>query len=101
MNSGDTQFRYLDAPQLLKHALGLATQLGDQFSLYYTYLDWPGKESKLHNEEVNQFATFVGAELGFKAITYQQVLLSLQSEPGVDQNYLNYLDERYCNNASK
>lgn len=99
MNSGITLFRHLDAPQLLKHALGLATQLGDQFSLYYIYLDWPGKESKVHGEEVNRFAKFVGDELGFKVVTYQRLLLSLQNEPGVDSNYLNYLGERYCNNA--
>ena len=99
MNSGVKQFRYLDAPQLLKHALGLATQLGDQFSLYYTYLDWPGKESDVHREEVIQFAGFVGAELGFKAITYQQIFLSLQNEQGVDSDYLDYLGERYCSNA--
>jgi hypothetical protein len=96
MNSGATRFRYLDAAQLLKHALGMATQLGDQFSLYYIYLDWPGKESNMHIEEVSQFTNFVGAELGFKAITYQQLLLSLQKEQGTDSKYLDYLRERYC-----
>jgi len=96
MNSGATRFRYLDAAQLLKHALGMATQLGDRFSLFYTYLDWPGKESSLHIEEVSQFANFVGAELGFKAITYQQLLLSMQEEQGMDSEYLDYLRERYC-----
>lgn len=100
MHRGVIQFRYLDAPQLLKHALGLATQLGDQFSLYYTYLDWPGKESKVHREEVNRFTELVGDELRFKAVTYQQLLLSLQNEPGVDPNYLSYLGERYCCNAA-
>lgn len=99
MNSGVKKFRYLDAAQLLKHALGLASQLGDQFSLYYTYLDWPGKESDVHREEVSQFAEFVGAELGFKAITYQQIFLSLQNEQGVDSDYLEYLGGRYCSNA--
>ena len=100
MNSGVTQFRYLDAPQLLKHALGLATQLDDQFSLYYTFLDWPGKESEVHDKEVDRFAEAVGAELRFKAITYQQILLSLQNEPEVNPVYLNYLYGRYCNNAA-
>lgn len=100
MNNGVTIFRHLDAPQLLKHALGLATQLGDQFSLYYIYLDWPGKESKVHGEEINRFGKFVGDELGFKVVTYQQLLLSLQNEPGVDPNYLNYLGKRYCNNTA-
>jgi hypothetical protein len=96
MNSGATRFRYLDAAQLLKHALGMATQLGDKFSLYYMYLELPGKESNIHIEEVSQFASCLGAELGFKAITYQQLLSSLQHEQGVDLDYLNYLRKRYC-----
>jgi hypothetical protein len=96
MNSGATRFRYLDAPQLLKHALGMATQLGDQFSLYYMYLELPGKESSIHAEEVRKFASCVDAELGFKAITYQQLVSSLQHEQGTDSEYLDYLRNRYC-----
>jgi len=95
MNSGATRFRYLDAAQLLKHALGMATQLGDQFSLYYMYLKLPGKESNIHAEEVRQFESCVGAELGFKAITYQQLLSSLQHEPEAGSEYLKYLRKRY------
>lgn len=37
VDKGLERFRYLDVPQLLKHALGLATQLGDRFMLYYAY----------------------------------------------------------------
>jgi hypothetical protein len=96
MNSGATRFRYLDAAQLLKHALGMATQLGDKFSLYYMYLELPGKESNIHIEEVSQFASCLGAELGFKPITYQQLLSSLQHGQGADLDYLNYLRKRYC-----
>ena len=96
MNRGVTRFRYLDTPQLRKHALGMATQLGDQFSLYYTYLDWPGKEADIHSEEINRFTSIVGAELGFRAFTYQQLYKSLQREQGVDRGYLDYLGARYC-----
>ena len=35
MHEGTARFRYLDAPQLLKHALGLATQHPGNFELYY------------------------------------------------------------------
>lgn len=62
----------------------------------YMYLELPGKESNMHIEEVSQFASFVGAELGFKAITYQQLLSSLQREQGADSEYLDYLRKRYC-----
>ena len=95
MNKGDVQFRYLDAAQLLKHALGMATQLGDRFSLYYIYLDWPGKESALHAEEIGQFADLVDPELEFRVITYQQLLSGFQGASGVDTDYLEYLCERY------
>jgi hypothetical protein len=101
MNSGVTRFRYLDTPQLLKHALGMATQRGDQFSLFYTYLDWPGKESDIHSEEISRFTKFVGAELGFQTITYQQLYSSLQNKQEVDRDYLDYLGGRYCGNGAR
>ena len=56
----------------------------------------PGKESRVHTEEVGQFANLVGAELGFRAITYQQLLLAFQNEQETDPEYLDYLRERYC-----
>jgi hypothetical protein len=98
MSRGETLFRYLDTAQLLKHALGLATQLGDKFSLYYVYLDWPGKESIVHSEEIGRFTGLVGEELGFVAITYQQLLSALREGRQVDLEYLSYLDSRYCSN---
>lgn len=96
MNSGAKQFRYLDAAQLLKHALGMATQLDDRFYLFYIYLDWPGKESEAHAEEIDQFCDLVDPELGFRVITYQQLLSQFQNKPGVDSEYLEYLSKRYC-----
>jgi len=100
MNIGELQFQYLDVPQLLKHALGMATQLVDQFSLYYVYLDWPGKESAVHCDEIALFAELVGEELRFQSLSYQQVLSSLGREQGVDSVYLSYLGSRYCRNAT-
>ena len=96
MNNSDVQFRYLDAAQLLKHALGMATQLGDRFSLFYMYLDWPGKESAVHIEEIDRFAGLVDSRLGFRVITYQELFSALRGQAGVDSEYLDYLRERYC-----
>lgn len=96
ISRGDAQFRYLDAPQLLKHSLGMANNLGDQFSLYYVYLDWPGKESIIHSQEVSQFRDLVGEELRFVAITYQELMANLSTERNVDEGYLSYLGSRYC-----
>jgi len=95
MSRGDVRFRFLDVPQLLKHALGLSNQLGGQFSLYYVYLDWPGEESVVHSEEICQFRQLAGDELGFVALTYQQLLSALGKESEVDANYLSYLQSRY------
>ena len=100
MRQGDDRFRYLDVPQLLKHALGLSNQLGCQFSLYYVYLDWPGKESVVHADEISQFRQLVGEELRFVALTYQQLLSALGKERDVDPNYLSYLQSRYIDRAN-
>lgn len=87
-------FSYLDAPQLLKHALGLATQLGRRFDLLYLYFDWPGPESTTHQAEVARFAMRVGTELRFREFTYQQLFLQLESM-NVERSYLAYLRARY------
>jgi hypothetical protein len=92
---GEMQFRYLDAPQLLKHALGLATRLDSNFSLYYVYYDWPGTESIAHRDEIRRFATAVGQELRFKALSYHEILRPLAETCGADSTYLNYLMARY------
>ena len=71
MQAGAVEFEYLDAPQLLKHALGLATQLGAHFSLHYFYYDWPGEESQQHQVEIRAFASQIDAGLAFTASSYQ------------------------------
>lgn len=47
----EKHFRYLDASQLLKHALGLATT-GALFELYYLYYDVDGREAASHRAEL-------------------------------------------------
>ena len=95
MYDGAKRFRHLNVPQLLKHALGLATKLGGDFSLYYIYFDWAGPESQVHRTEIDEFVKLVGEELRFKAFTYQELFASLTSASDVDQDYLSYLRTRY------
>ena len=90
-----TGFSYLDPWQLLKHALGLAKQLGSGFSLQYIYYDWPGKTTEAHRSEVERFADLVGDELRFKAMTYQRVYEGLRDSGLAEDEYLDYLGERY------
>ena len=87
-------FRHLDAPQLLKHALGLATSL-KEFSLGYIYYDTPGPETAHHKSEIEEFNHRVGAELNFQAMSYQSFFQKLKDNTNEDSDYLNYLESRY------
>ena len=88
-------FEFLDPGQLLKHALGLATQLGSEFSLYYLYYDHPGDRSEAHKREIACFADRVGDEIRFKSLTHQEVYSRLRVSEQVEPEYLTYLGARY------
>ena len=92
---GNETFRSLDAPQLVKHALGLATQRRGRFALYYLYFDVPGRASRVHRQDVARFAERVDPVLGFKALTYQALYRALRVRDDVNQDYLAYLRARY------
>jgi len=93
--NGIEVFKFLDAPQLLKHALGLATQLSNRFSLHYLYYDWPGPESEAHRAEIDKFNNRIGPELRFRALTYQELFRRLCDCDGCGPEYLSYLESRY------
>ena len=85
------RFEFLNPWQLLKHALGLAANLGDRFSLYYLYYDFPGDRSEAHRQEVQVFASRVGEDMRFKALTYQEVYGRLRTSGWEEPEYLEYL----------
>ena len=95
LRGGRQQFEYLDPRQLLKHALGLATKLSDKFSLYYLYYDWSGDEIETHRREIELFDDWVGNEIRFKALTYQEVFEKLRDSGQAGSEYLDYLGTRY------
>ena len=95
LRGGRQRFEYLDPRQLLKHALGLATKLIDKFSLYYLYYDWSGDEIETHRREIDLFDDWVGDELRFKALTYQEVFEKLRDSGQAGSEYLDYLGTRY------
>jgi hypothetical protein len=96
LNAGTRHYRYLDAGQLLKHALGLATQQPGKFELYYLYFDWPGRESAMHGEEVQQFSGIVSHDFKFTALSYQELYKHLSNEIGAEHaEYMTYLRLRY------
>ena len=95
------RFVYLDSPQLLKHALGLATNLRDDFALWYLWYDLPSPESEKHRAEIERFDSQVGTELRFRALTYQELFRGLGPRCSDDHAaYAEYLHRRYFENAA-
>lgn len=99
LQQGRTRYRFLYATQLLKHALGLATQCraagGPAIGLYYLYYEWSGPAAREHRRELALFAQRVGAELDFRWLSYQELFRRLRETPGLDPAYLGYLEARY------
>lgn len=89
-------FRYLDAPQLLKHALGMATQLGRRFSLLYLFFAIDADPAREHSDEISAFSRRVTSELDFRAMSYQELFKRLEAcATSEDWTYLSYLRRRY------
>lgn len=93
LQSGREYFRYLDVPQLLKHALGLKATQAEQVALVYLYFDWPGCLGDLHRAEIERLAGKTGAELALRTLTYQNLVTAMGMSPALD--YRMYLENRY------
>lgn len=100
VQAGKASFRYLDVAQLLKHALGLATQHEGKFGLNYIFYDWPGPESLAHRAEVERFQALVGNDFRFLWNSYQEVYKRLSRAAGQEHlEYITYLGKRYFHDA--
>lgn len=97
IQAGKRSFRYLDANQLLQHALTLASRPGHHgFALWYLYYAWDVPQAQQHEHELEVFEAEVGDELGFRALTYQSIFRALQALPGRRHaDYVAYLARRY------
>jgi len=100
VTDGAQSFLFLDAPQLLKHALGLARNRPN-FCLYYVYFDLQNEDGQLHRGEIDTFAARVGAELRFRSMSYQTLYRALCTIEGVDTDYLSYLHQRYFDDVTR
>jgi hypothetical protein len=90
-------FTRLDAGQLVKHILGLAT-IFPQYQtirLRYVWFDASGVEDNIHRKEIAEFAHLLGSEVDFAAIRYQELYARLASSPEPEPGYLAYLKQRY------
>jgi ADP-ribosyl-[dinitrogen reductase] hydrolase len=94
LHSELVQFEHLDAAQLLKQILGLRNTYGAPVMLYLWYDSGTG-EARSHAAEVGLFRDYVGAEVDFRSMTYQELFARLEApgEEGVE--YLDYLRTRY------
>lgn len=93
--SGERRYAFLDAAQLLKHALGLATNHAPgTYRLLYLFCDQVGRESAMHLAEAADFAGRVDGALGFRAMRYQDLVAGLE-RAGAAASYIDYLRGRY------
>jgi len=93
---GETSFSYLDAPQLLKHLLGLTTKFGPRgFELVYLWYELSSSEAEKHRQEISEFKKQVGNDVYFRGMTYQKLFNILKGSLDADKQYISYLAERY------
>lgn len=96
LQRGEVQCKHLDAPQLLKHALGLQTQHPGRFSLIYVYMDVAGTPGLTHREEVTAFGDAIAEDFPFMALSYARLIASLRSfADSAHDAYFEYLRARY------
>jgi hypothetical protein len=93
IQAGHERFQWLNAAQLLKHALGLVRS-GRGFELVYLYYDWPVGKAAAHLGEIERFGARVAPEIAFRAVTYQ-ALFDTIARGDVDASYIGYLRRRY------
>lgn len=92
------QWKYLDAPQLLKHVLGLRSEQPEAtVQLIYVWYDTNFDDAKAHRAEVERFSdSITGDVVRFSAISYQELFKSLlDSCPDSSPGWAAYLSERY------
>lgn len=97
LNKTPHKYQYLNAPQLLKHALGLANMHSNRAALLYLYYDSMDSEvSEIHKNEIRDFSQNINRELNFRALTYQKLFEAMQKySADLDSEYLEYLKKRY------
>jgi len=94
IQGGELCFDYLDAPQLLKHVLGLRPRFPSAHLLLLRY-DAGTEEDKRFEEEIHRFAGQLDPSLGFRSLTYQEVFQRLSHDQAGEPAYLEYVGTRY------
>ena len=95
LQQGREKLKHLNAPQVLKHALGLAVNGLRTSTLVYLYYDRPEREGKTHRAEVDRIAARLQPEVDMRVTTYQALFAALRAAPGLERDYVDYLARRY------
>ena len=90
-------FAILDAPQLLRHILGLLSfyRSPEDFRLIYLWYEVPDQEGDYHRREIERFRELVDARLNFESRTHQDVFRNLADSLKAHSEYRDYMVERY------
>jgi hypothetical protein len=96
LRDGRLLFQFLDAAQLLKHMLGLATNC-QTWRLCYLWFKLNSSEAQTHEEEIMRFSQLLGTDAAhFFSCTYQQFFVTLVQRLGEEHGgYVQYLAGRY------
>ena len=97
------RWKYLDAPQLLKHMLGLRSEQPEAIvQLIYVWYDTDFDDAKAHRAEIERFSDSISGDVvRFSAISYQDLFKSLRdSSPDSSPEWASYLSERYFSVAN-
>jgi hypothetical protein len=100
INDGTKAYEYLDAPQLLKHILGLQNSRAQSWALSYVWYDAKGDTGDKHRAELAEFGERIRADLTFVAVPYQELVARLTTAHGGEPDYFAYLSQRYALGAN-
>jgi hypothetical protein len=95
LQDGRERTKHLNAPQLLKHALGLAVNGLRTSTLLYIYYERPGRQAATHRAEVERVVARLAPEIDLRVATYQSLFDALRAQQGLERDYVHYLARRY------
>lgn len=97
INDEHDLFRYFDAPQILKHMLGLYHSYGKhKFVLMYLWYKIDSQEAENHEQEIDFFKGRIASEFDFRVMTYQELFEKIRNLCGkLHSDYISYLKNRY------
>jgi hypothetical protein len=90
------RWRALDAPQLLKHMLGIASETSTAATLVYLWYDSEFDDARRHRDEVAAFEASVhGDRIMFRSMSYQELFSKVAREAEPAPGWYDYMAARY------